>query len=178
LKGRLLNLVTLLSVLVFLAVMALWASSWTDRQSDGWQWARQEPAADGLSVRLLRWSLAVDARTVALTRIDVRTMPEIANAVEPGWSRTRWTTYRNLAWGLHRFAPGSFTLRAPVWAVLAAAAAPQAAWYVRRRRRQARDRRAATGHCPACGYNLTGNASGVCPECGATVNAPASSDRN
>ena len=21
-------------------------------------------------------------------------------------------------------------------------------------------------HCPACGYNLTGNISGVCPECG------------
>jgi hypothetical protein len=25
------------------------------------------------------------------------------------------------------------------------------------------------GRCPACGYDLTGNASGVCPECGATA---------
>jgi hypothetical protein len=25
---------------------------------------------------------------------------------------------------------------------------------------------AGPGHCPACGYNLTGNVSGVCPECG------------
>ena len=74
---------------------------------------------------------------------------------------------------LHRFAPGSFTLRMPVWVIMAAAAAPQAARYVRRRRRQARDRRAATGHCPACGYNLTGNASGVCPECGTPREAKA-----
>ena len=25
------------------------------------------------------------------------------------------------------------------------------------------------GHCPGCGYNLTGNVSGACPECGAAV---------
>src|SRR5262249_38639865 len=24
------------------------------------------------------------------------------------------------------------------------------------------------GHCPRCGYNLTGNESGKCPECGTT----------
>ena len=27
------------------------------------------------------------------------------------------------------------------------------------------------GHCPRCGYNLTGNESGVCPECGRAVEA-------
>jgi len=26
-----------------------------------------------------------------------------------------------------------------------------------------------TGHCPKCGYNLTGNVSGRCPECGQPV---------
>ncbi|HPM24999.1 MAG TPA: hypothetical protein PLP66_13915 [Phycisphaerae bacterium] len=25
------------------------------------------------------------------------------------------------------------------------------------------------GHCPKCGYDLTGNTSGVCPECGGAV---------
>ena len=29
--------------------------------------------------------------------------------------------------------------------------------------------RAAAGLCPACGYDLIGNASGVCPECGTPV---------
>lgn len=27
-------------------------------------------------------------------------------------------------------------------------------------------RRYLRGHCPECGYDLTGNVSGVCPECG------------
>jgi len=25
------------------------------------------------------------------------------------------------------------------------------------------------GHCPDCGYNLTGNKSGICPECGRKI---------
>lgn len=25
------------------------------------------------------------------------------------------------------------------------------------------------GHCPGCGYNLTGNTSGICPECGSRI---------
>ena len=25
------------------------------------------------------------------------------------------------------------------------------------------------GHCPSCGYSLTGNTSGTCPECGAVA---------
>lgn len=29
------------------------------------------------------------------------------------------------------------------------------------------------GHCPKCGYNLTGNTSGVCPECGTPVTVKA-----
>jgi len=32
-------------------------------------------------------------------------------------------------------------------------------------------RRRPEGHCPSCGYNLTGNSSGVCPECGAACKA-------
>ena len=28
-------------------------------------------------------------------------------------------------------------------------------------------RRIPPGHCPHCGYDLTGNVSGKCPECGA-----------
>ena len=32
-----------------------------------------------------------------------------------------------------------------------------------------RDLRVPPGHCPNCGYDLTGNVSGVCPECGTSV---------
>ena len=37
-----------------------------------------------------------------------------------------------------------------------------------------RRRRNLPGHCPHCGYSLTGNVSGVCPECGTSI---ADSDR-
>lgn len=33
-------------------------------------------------------------------------------------------------------------------------------------------RRRRVGHCTDCGYDLTGNVSGVCPECGTKVGAP------
>ncbi len=36
-------------------------------------------------------------------------------------------------------------------------------------RGQLRRRRARTGHCLKCGYDLTGNVSGVCPECGTKI---------
>jgi hypothetical protein len=39
-------------------------------------------------------------------------------------------------------------------------------------RRRGRKRRHA-GHCPGCGYDLTGNVSGVCPECGIEAPTPA-----
>ena len=35
-----------------------------------------------------------------------------------------------------------------------------------------RDRRIPSGHCPTCGYNLTGNTSGKCSECGARIARP------
>ena len=37
------------------------------------------------------------------------------------------------------------------------------------RRARIRETAAEFGLCPACGYDLTGNASGVCPECGRAV---------
>ena len=34
-------------------------------------------------------------------------------------------------------------------------------------------RRSLPGHCPKCGYDLTGNTTGVCPECGRAAGGPA-----
>lgn len=51
----------------------------------------------------------------------------------------------------------------PWWFLaLASALFPAAALFKWVRRRA----KAGSGGCPACGYDLTGNASGVCPECG------------
>jgi len=41
-----------------------------------------------------------------------------------------------------------------------------------------RIRRFPRGHCQACGYNLTNNATGTCPECGTTCDPdPVKSNR-
>ena len=55
----------------------------------------------------------------------------------------------------------------PFWLLLLLDAIPTA-WLWHRDRRRIRP-----GHCPGCGYDLTGNTSGVCPECGDKACPPA-----
>ncbi len=51
----------------------------------------------------------------------------------------------------------------PLWILFNAIAFPTLVlWHLERRR-------PAKGHCPHCGYNLTGNESGKCPECSTPV---------
>ena len=55
-----------------------------------------------------------------------------------------------------------WTVVLPLWIPLAVVALPTGLlWW--------RTRPPKPGHCPHCGYNLTGNVSGVCPECGDKV---------
>ena len=65
---------------------------------------------------------------------------------------------------------GAIPFPAAVGLLLAALAALLAhAWYSYDRPRAMLHRqidRMNHGHCPECGYDLTGNESGVCPECG------------
>jgi len=56
---------------------------------------------------------------------------------------------------------GFWHLYFPLWLPLIAAALPTGIGLFLDRRR-----RIPPGHCPCCGYNLTGNTSGVCSECG------------
>jgi hypothetical protein len=50
----------------------------------------------------------------------------------------------------------------PLWSALTITAAYPLYRVLRRRR-------APSGHCQTCGYNLTGNVSGICPECGTPI---------
>ncbi len=52
----------------------------------------------------------------------------------------------------------------PLWAPFILFAVYPATAFIRGPLRRWRRRK--RGHCPNCGYNLTGNVSGVCPECG------------
>lgn len=68
--------------------------------------------------------------------------------------------------------PGT-SIAIPFWLAFAFSAAPTMLLVYFDRKRNL------TGHCPHCGYNLTGNTSGICSECGTkrpAENAPAKSD--
>jgi hypothetical protein len=56
------------------------------------------------------------------------------------------------------------TASSPWWFVMLLCSIPADLWLVSRFRRA---RRRARSRCPACGYSLAGNDSAVCPECGA-----------
>ena len=52
-------------------------------------------------------------------------------------------------------------IAAPCWKIVLFTAILPAIWLGTLVRRSSKP----VGHCPTCGYNLTGNTSGVCPEC-------------
>jgi hypothetical protein len=72
------------------------------------------------------------------------------------------------AWFREPWLPGCadvgryYAVWVPIWVPFLAFAGPTVYLW-------SRDRRPAPGHCPNCGYDLTGNVSGVCPECGQKV---------
>ena len=57
----------------------------------------------------------------------------------------------------------SYKLSIPLWVPLLAVCVPTGwlFWSDHKRKKP--------GHCPSCGYSLTGNTSGTCPECGAVA---------
>lgn len=70
--------------------------------------------------------------------------PEVAHLVAPAGIQ-RGTTY--------------YGIFLPLWIPLTVAAIPGLLLWCR-------GRRPPKGHCPSCGYDLTGNVTGVCSECG------------
>lgn len=97
----------------------------------------------------------------------------------PAWMNDGWdaglirANELKIGWWLRQVLAASFRLPGyrrnsigqvvtiPLWTV-AALLVPMYLWRTNRLRR----RFARVGHCPKCGYDLTGNESGVCPECG------------
>lgn len=166
-----------LSLLLCLLIMSLWIPSY--RRGDSLLFSRRASnrvaitygvgSQSGSVVLVVSQVTGVDA-SVPVNRWDVFETDLSAALPRHLWERIGFA-------GLHQEASFagigmtvSFTgIGLPHWLVAVIFAVLPAQWLRRRLKDGRARRRAAAGACPACGYDLKGNASGVCPECGMQI---------
>jgi hypothetical protein len=167
LRRHLPNFVTLLSLLLCVATAVLWARSY--RGCD----ALVRPAAAGDRVCV----------TSEFGVVVVELEGPVRGAVQPGWEYfqsplpRRWPVrggmfgfeaYRGGVTHFVRLPPSSLRgIALPHGCLVLVFAALPARWLVARRRAAVARRRAESGLCPGCGYDLRATPS-QCPECGDT----------
>jgi hypothetical protein len=171
-SSRLLNLLTLVSLLLCVAVAALWVRSyWVFDQL-------QHPSGRRyVGVTSLRGRLAVQVVTlnvpIWVSTWDWATRP----AASQGDGAYEWQFMGfGFGHGTMQLAGATGTegiYTAPHWALLVTSAVPAGLAWALRRRRRTRQRRLAQRLCLSCGYDLRATP-GRCPECGtAAVRKPA-----
>jgi hypothetical protein len=171
-KRRLLNLLTLLSLLLCAAVAALWGCS---HATDAYLRRYHEPAI----VECMSCSGRIAVRWGEFVSTEVE--------VPSGWAGTVWplrrgsyfygtdyyedllrdhanggTMYRRSRVNTPEQRGDVLLLVVPYWPLVLASATPVVALFASRRRNCPRVR---TGLCAACGYDLRATP-GTCPECG------------
>jgi hypothetical protein len=168
-KRRLLNFLTVLSLLLCVAVAVLWVRSYW--MADAWGWARESAAvhagADSGRLRV-GWTVLAPGSTFAPSKtmhISWRL------GVDPP-AITLPTTVSILGFAVHRNKlPSGFDsaiLLLPFWFVAGVASLPPAVLLRAARRRREREQQMRNHLCSRCGYDLRATP-GRCPECG---NAP------
>ena len=153
-RRRLLNLLTLLSLLLCVAVVVVWVRSYwaSDTIKIKHEGRLTNVHSVGGSFRVIVFA----SPNPFPARFKVRTSePQPSELARPGL--TTFESGADVADGVLYF------VAFPQWTVVALCAVLPAARLARQARRDLRHRR---GFCPACGYDLTGNVSGACPECG------------
>jgi hypothetical protein len=193
-RRRLVNSLTVLSLLLCVAAAALWVRSFYVQDVLRWQTTR---AVDGGVRRTTCEIFSVRGHNVLHVQSNAYTPAEFDRVVRPidamttpaqrsHWYRMGTHEFRFnynpdvrgrplWVWLGFRFShsihdssppfPGFTEARLPHWLVVLAAAAPPAAWFGRWWRRR---RRHVAGRCPRCGYDLRATPD-RCPECGAAA---------
>ena len=188
-KRRLLKLLTLLSLLLCIAAVALSVRSYWRHDHAGWSrvWVSErsptpQPAAPWRgNGQWTTWRYATVESAAGVIEFDVgvQQFDFATHEMREGggffWRVDDWMHMPRQAgtprWRFRYEAEQTadsrslwFTPMVPIWAIAVAfAVAPTLAGVRSIRRRRSRG---AGGICPACGYDLTANVSGVCPECG------------
>jgi hypothetical protein len=191
-RRRLLNLLTLLSLLACVASAALWVRgrwtgdyvAWERATASGFRTERLVLVASSggwLVVKVMHEDLPTFSEAEmkeVVQQFGTSRVPEgfsmgIGRTVRPpsGWFgfyldwRDELLAYRFV--GVHRQGHRfTFELTVPLWLIVALSAVLPARKAIAIRRRRVVDRRAGQGRCTACGYDLRATP-GRCPECGA-----------
>ena len=164
---------TVVSLLLLLVTLLLWARSYTQRdrafwagsQVDDHQMAFEFDSKDGLSlwriIHIEGFDLANPPRDGWNYYSD---MTEIPGSMKPdatflGFGSKRVDLYWTIPLSsLHK----TTTVSIPFWFLALIFAILPAIWFIKWRKR----RRLGPNSCGNCGYDLTGNETGECPECG------------
>jgi hypothetical protein len=181
----------LLSLILCLAAMVLWARSywigdrieWLGDTPGASSWLRQiytcRSSAGGIQLDYIR-SLGTDRRSIAMFRADAKHAPIFSHDHNPAKSApildmvtASDSIFRRLGFGFDSsdagFGPPSNIWRKqlafPYWFLITILAIPALAVARSERRRYLRGR---VGICPSCGYDLRATPD-RCPECGATL---------
>ena len=170
-KRRLLNLLTLLSLLLCLAACVLWVRShrrgatltWTG--GGRWRFVTVYPG----------YLIAGDAPGPAGPSDGVRFLPR-AIEMSVSWPRPTWSYGAAGVGYITSPIPGGGAdryLAVPFWLLVTLLAPLPAAWAgasaMRRLRLRTVAHRSSTGRCPSCGYDLRATPE-RCPECGTVWN--------
>jgi hypothetical protein len=148
-RRRFFTFCSALSVLVFVAICALWVRTETSPQPD---WYR---ISDHRS-----YGISTEVGGVIGFLQQERTSYQSDDPADVLFNRAGFRYYRITSAGMRRW-----NLALPFW-VMASATAILPLWWVARRARAGRRRRA--GHCLRCGYDLRATPE-RCPECGAAA---------
>ena len=193
---RLLNLFTLLSLLLCVAVAVLWVRSYRHQDMIGWGfWGHDAQNRENQE----RWFAGIEGNegVLAVGALREREGDPIEGPLVRAASGFFWNEF---GWPLNMFigaAEESFGFAflwlnsdptprylghhgvivcIPFWAAAIVATSLSVAGCRSIQRHRRRLQRATVGLCPTCGYDLRGNVSGVCPECGDVAKASGGSD--
>jgi hypothetical protein len=165
-RRRLLNLLTFLSLLLCVAVAALWVRShWVGdelvRESDGWRRVLRSGCG---GVHVSCWYAGHMRQRTLHERVDPPAYPIVAQPAETMLERFGFEVYfgGRLPAGWYMSSPPRWSITLPYWAVSLATAAMPLTALVSVALRRGRSMR---GLCPSCGYDLRATPD-RCPECG------------
>jgi hypothetical protein len=182
-KRRVFNFLTALSLLLLVAVLALWVRSYFRvdlagrtamwPQGPNWYWRNWHFRSTDGGLRPMSQGFLVNSPTFANQWAEKvgkgywKVYPPGKTGPREPFPRTLWFDFWSERRGSRRVGPevihsDALNVRLPYWAAALLTGIAPAAWLIRYRRRR---HRGGSRRCPSCDYDLRATP-GRCPECG------------